>query len=69
MNKFEFLQSDTMSKEMMEQEEQELKQLKKDKENRGGDKLALRRIKKLESKFEELGQIVYNIYKKYDENL
>ncbi len=29
-------------------EEEELKQLKKDDENRGGDKLALRRIKKLE---------------------
>lgn len=50
-------------------EEEELKQLKKDNENRGGDLLALRRIKKLELKFEKLGGIVYEMFKKYDSNI
>ena len=69
LNKLEFLHADQLFKEGMEQEEAELRQLKQEKEHRGGDKLALRRIKKLEQRFEELSQTVYNIYKKYDENI
>lgn len=50
--------------------EDELEDLKKDMEKRGGDnKAAMRRIKKLEMKFEKLGSTVYRMFNKYDESL
>lgn len=50
--------------------EEELKDLKKKIERRGGDtKGAMRRIKKLEDKVEKLGNTVYQLFSRYDDTL